>query len=515
MGHRKAIFSKMMFLDYEKHCCYDDSRWLYSALTDVESIVSNGYWQFFEMIKNLFALALTLAVLVLLEFYKAQKSSSALRIDSMMPALGVLLIVPPSLLVIWSRREVQTDALHQRQDAEAAWVSTFAWLARNGRDLYSLGPRELSMMEEGFDAESKIFVKRHKVVRDISEDSAWVSNWVTAFAYVFMLLWLSFQVRTSLHNGDNLVMVGDLVLILKVYDKFGSYLAKVSSTFVKLQKASVSLKRVADLLNLDNGRLNRLAKMEHPQDSRPDECIQLQDVSLELPAKYDLGRMDRLVMRPVPLKIELGRVVRLCTGSSSQGACLSLMAMASNVLRPTKGSIAYPSQALTVMVPEMPCGVSDKDTLHALQICGIGAELAHKMLAALGLDPTRDYATLSAGDQKMLGLVRAVLRDPDILVLVHPLAFVPTCMHNKIRSLLRVWQAYGGSKILLESLMDKVPEDTDRHMRKRTLIVTSEDMGAEDTSSDMLLDLESLIEPTPGHNFRKVQTNSDLNEMIS
>ena len=60
----------------------------------------------------------------------------------------------------------------------------------------------------------------------------------------------------------------------------------------------------------------------------------------------------------------------------------------------------------------------------------------------------------------------------------------------------------------------KVPEDTDRHMRKRTLIVTSEDMGAEDTSSDMLLDLESLIEPTPGHNFRKVQTNSDLGDVV-
>merc|ERR1719502_690256 len=56
-------------------------------------------------------------------------------------------------------------------------------------------------------------------------------------------------------NDENMdFSAGDYVLLLKVYLKFGKYLAKVNDIIVKLQRAAVSIERVAHLLNLPEHR---------------------------------------------------------------------------------------------------------------------------------------------------------------------------------------------------------------------------------------------------------------------
>merc|ERR1719436_1654391 len=82
---------------------------------------------------------------------------------------------------------------------------------------------------------------------------------------------------------------GDCVMLVQLFGKFGSYLTKVSNSFVSLQKGSVSVMRVARLLQLPEQK-TLLQQAYLDLEAEPDsfahcdhDHIRLENVRFEVP----------------------------------------------------------------------------------------------------------------------------------------------------------------------------------------------------------------------------------------
>merc|ERR1719282_2233357 len=95
---------------------------------------------------------------------------------------------------------------------------------------------------------------------------------------------------------------------------------------------------------------------------------------------------------------------------------------------------------------------------------------------AFGLNPDLDASSLPPGDAQVLSLIRTLTRNPEILVAVRPLAFVPARMRHKMQMVLRAWQ-FGGARRMGAWLRgEELSESKYVKKRPRTLIITDEDM---------------------------------------
>merc|ERR1712187_232865 len=89
---------------------------------------------------------------------------------------------------------------------------------------------------------------------------------------------------------------------------------------------------------------------------------------------------------------------------------------------------------------------------QAFQLVGASADVATRFAHILGLDPSKVSEHLSPGKIQLLAIGRALLRDPEVIVMARPLAYIPPAAQLRIACLLRLWQACGGMKPLLARL---------------------------------------------------------------
>jgi len=509
--HRIALFSKMLFLDHEEHCQFNSSHWLYGALVDVDNMTMQGYWQAFMMCENLFALLLTLVLIFGSAVLKSLRSGEQLRSANFLPTLGVLVIVPITLGLIWRRRKRTERELMERANLESEWVDTLAWLARQGDSIFSLGMRDLARIERNFEAESKKFVTHHQAARDLQNDSVWVTEWIAQVTALMAMLWGSYVLLKSNADRDNLTTAGDLVLLLKVYSKFGKYLVRVNQNFIQLQRSAVSTQRVADLLNLpEHTMLRRTAQdksnVELQHDPRREQKLVLQDVLLSIPAQ----QLELEMHSGIKCEIHLGVVVRVRSGAASDSTRAAFLKLLAGVLGPTRGSVDCTSTGPRIMLPENPAGVPHSTVLSSLALGGVTSYSARRRLAAaLELEPERKYDNLTLGERKRLELLRVLLRDPEILVLDCPFGLIRGHMRKRLQSMLRAWQSGGGSLCLIQralgdSKMADVSTMTKGRTLKRTLIITEDDMDGQPAGSDTFIDLDTLLKhPTDLSNIKE------------
>merc|ERR1712137_141840 len=98
----------------------------------------------------------------------------------------------------------------------------------------------------------------------------------------------------------------------------------------------------------------------------------------------------------------------------------------------------------------------------------------------------------------------ALLRDPEVLVLAAPFAFVGPEIRQRLGQLLRVWQAHGSAYLgSLFRLPEELPisnptqlDDAKDHRVRRTLVVS--DFGKHDkileNSDDFVVDLDQCVD---------------------
>jgi len=378
-------------------------------------------------------------------------------------------------------------------DAEQAWVDTFSWLTQSGPKLYSLGPRELARVERRFAAESKLFVGRHQAARDMIEDSVWVTNYMGYAAYCIILVMAAFNLHWSRVTDSGLFEAGDFVTIISIYSKFGRYLTGVTETVVKLIRASVSLRRIAHLLNLQEhavrferagvemtGRKKR-ASMHRPDQKGQRSSICFNQVVFEPPdRRLGMGPMGALDLRDCQLDLPLGKVIHVSGGTEAQE--LSFLGLAAGIFRASDGVRQCPDNIKIVMVPEVPLGSPHTTAKEALQLAGLSEQVANRLAQALGIDPDLDEMRLGVGQMKALNLARTLLRDPDVLVGARPLDLVHRDSKKSLAHLIRLWQLGVDATTVVAWLSDIDPMheaalNVRRHHTSKTLLITGEDFS--------------------------------------
>jgi len=498
MLHRRQLLQKLMMIDHKETYEVHPTVWFYNALLNVESATVMGYWQAYEISMNGFALLLCLLATFVdpLHGWKVNQAT-------LVPSLGIVIIVPISISLVMRRRERLAELLEQRMDGETAWVETFSWMCRSARDLYSLGPRELAHIESLFVDQTNQFLSRHVIARDLTNDSAWVTRWLGAIGYLMVMLWGAFRLLQEKTDGSDEYTTGDYVLLLSVYLKFGRYLNAVNMSIVKMQTAAVSIRRLAALLNLQENR--SLYKDEADIELRmmeplPEDVIELRNVRLTFPENKPggLGPMGPINV-PLNVRIPLGHLVTIHGGTEPQR--MSFMAVVARILLPTEGEVLTPHHTWTVMMPAVPAELPKNLTVQeTLALAGAPNIVAHSFAQVLELDPEKSVEVLAPGETQLLAIARAMLRDPEVLVLIRPFAFVATRHRTRLGRLLRVWQM-GGAEGIVETLLRlsgrclKVHDERVRP-RARTLIVAG--MGIPggvipgEASNDFSINLDKL-----------------------
>merc|ERR1719491_1160377 len=104
----------------------------------------------------------------------------------------------------------------------------------------------------------------------------------------------------------------------------------------------------------------------------------------------------------------------------------------------------------------------------------IEEETLHLLANAFGLVPEQQISQLHPGQLKLISVLQAVLRDPEVLILPNPYALMPAVQRKRVAAMLRVWQSCGGTQGLLRIFSDN-KDDTHDIRLPRTLIVTAED----------------------------------------
>jgi ABC-type multidrug transport system ATPase subunit len=112
-----------------------------------------------------------------------------------------------------------------------------------------------------------------------------------------------------------------------------------------------------------------------------------------------------------------------------------------------RGSVGYMAHA-SMLYDEL-SGVENLQYFAALY--GISRERCIEALEAVGLDPgikraTRDY---SQGMRQRLSLARAILNDPEILLLDEPFSNVDAASTSQMASLLRRWRDSGKTIVVV------------------------------------------------------------------
>lgn len=210
----------------------------------------SGYWQMYAMMQNIFGLLLVVGVLI----WKALDKAADVSYINMLPTATFLIVTPTAVLWIMLRRGKLTELLEQRMDSEEKWVEILAWASGNGKYLYAFGVREIAKVDEMFSMAMVEFSKRHMAARDYANDSQWVMRWFGSASYCLILCWAAFRLLHARTAESDTFSVADCVLLIQLFDRFGKYLVKVSDSFVAMQKASVSLKRICNLLSLPEQR---------------------------------------------------------------------------------------------------------------------------------------------------------------------------------------------------------------------------------------------------------------------
>eukprot|EP00929_Paragymnodinium_shiwhaense_P020900 TRINITY_DN13784_c0_g1_i2.p1 TRINITY_DN13784_c0_g1~~TRINITY_DN13784_c0_g1_i2.p1 ORF type:complete len:300 (-),score=9.16 TRINITY_DN13784_c0_g1_i2:31-930(-) len=271
----------------------------------------------------------------------------------------------------------------------------------------------------------------------------------------------------STRSGSGAFKAGSYVLLMKIAREFGKDTTRVNAGFVRLQRAAVSItsvKRVLDqqecLLRTSSRTSESLSQLVDPQRRLlQNNCIELNAVRYIAPADiHGTDPMDTFCMKPGQTAVvPLHRVVRV-TGLS-EGSRMTFMALLARVLQPTSGQVLIPMDAWAVMLPPVPFSQPNLSVHQSLEDIGAPESIVDAIACALDLDPKAQLNRLPPGELQILAIARALLRDPAMLVLVRPLAFVAPQRRRRAHLLLRAWQA-GGSKRLVHWLMGTPAPET-------------------------------------------------------
>eukprot|EP00913_Durusdinium_trenchii_P002543 g2352.t1 len=225
--HRSEMIRKFMHLERSEYWEASEADWLYSAIYDVDVITNKAYFGVFVMVQSCFALLLSVFLVIGLAAW------SYLEQD-------------------WHHvdvRHTHSVQLIQSSRKECAWFKSCIFVFTSWRHFIGLLQTEKAQLEQGLLAQNEAFVPLHWDARDTMNDTAWITHWIQGVSYCLMLTIGSFGLADSQIYGVGSFEVGTFYALCKIYLSVGKYISRLSQVFVDMQRAVVSLRDVAAMLN--------------------------------------------------------------------------------------------------------------------------------------------------------------------------------------------------------------------------------------------------------------------------
>lgn len=522
--HRASLLRKFMHLEHSDHWEATDSAWLYSVLYDVDVITSKAYFEVFVLAQSIFALLLSIIIICGLAAwgYSTQTDAGERPLALFVRfGLGVIAIMPLGLMGVWLRRRVLWVAVIARKDMERAWFRSCTWVTTHWRSLYALEGEERLALERHVVKDNNNFVPAHWDARDAMNDTAWVVHWVQGISYCMMLICGTYSLCEYQVYGLGAMEVGTFYALCKIYLSVGKYVGRMSGAFVKMQRAVVSLREVAALLNQKDQRFQRKQAKKWQNraasDSQPNvgmlkdfRHVPLNDHSIYFehgvcflrPSTSKVGSIFA-ELKMVACWLPLGRVVHV--SAQNERVLRTFLGLAAQIIHPTgpmeqdsagdPPSVVVPNGLKVTMLPTTAAGMGiiAPSIIEQLQYTGAPRELCAALAEALGLQPEMETGHLGVGSSQVFLILRCILLDPDVLCAFRPLAVVPIDIRVKVAKLLRVWQGGGGLPHVAKLLGVRFEQDVYR-TSSRTLIVGNSDHDLGDgPPSDFHVNLDDYL----------------------
>eukprot|EP00434_Breviolum_minutum_P035661 symbB.v1.2.031572.t1/scaffold3679.1/size52145/1 len=180
------------------------------------------------------------------------------------------------------------------------------------------------------------------------------------------------------------------------------------------------------------------------------------------------------------LQIRLGHVVRVT--SERERTLEDFLYQVSELKAPRQGRVRRPQDLRIAFVPAIALHTPHATVMQELRADShYKEELSEWICRLFQLDPDMEMTQLQAGERQSVAILLALLRNPEVLVLDRPLAFMTSRQRQKILILLSLWQAGGTEawrfcfKNLGEALLQRLAgASVDRLLRPKTLITSAE-----------------------------------------
>lgn len=509
--HRLEMLRKFLHLEHSEHWEASEAHWLYSAIYDADVITGHAYFQVFVFAQSVFALFLSLVLVIYLAIWSVAGTSvwdshgGTLVMSMVFHCLGILVVVPVGLCAVWKRRKLLWVAVVARREGECNWFKLCTWAFSNWRQLYGFVGEERLTMEKALLDQNKSFVNKHWDARDSMNDTLWMTQWLQGVAYCVILMFGTFALIDSHAYGLGMMEVGTFYALCKIYLTVGKYVGRLSTVFVKLQRAVVSVREIAALCNQRDQSSWRRQAMEAQDpgkdDGAEDEgliCFRKGCCHIR-PDVCKVGSIFAELAIQAECKIPLGRLVHV--SARNERVLRTFLGLCSKVIFPTHAGeresqlLQIPPGLQIMMLPQTPAiAMSAKHTtvIDVLKnTCPAHEKLCRALAQSLGLEPDRASASLGPGSAQVLTIVRALLLDPDVLCGCRPLSTVPPDVRSQVALMLRMWQSAGGLPKLAEAHGLEFLQPGVYRAPRRTLILgnSHEEMcGTFPTDVDIQLD---------------------------
>jgi len=495
--YRLAMLKKYMQLDHAEHWLASEGSWLYSAIYDVDIITTKAYFAVFRLAQSCFALLLSILLVLSLSVWSHLRRHSGGGpfefFDQIWYMIGILFVIPLCLLAVWRRRKLSWMTVVSRKERESKWTIALTKMISNWRNYWGLCDRERQYMEKRMDKLNKDFLPMHWDARDALNDTNWLPIWVQGIAYSILLILGFYNLIEAQVYGIGSMEIGTFYALAKIYLHVGKYTTKLSSVFVDMQKAVVSLREISALLNqtdMGSMRMEAVAWKGRVDEYKTSTGIRWSDWTRSAP--MIIYEKDVCLFRPLHnkrgatfgefrlatrLELPLGKVVHVV--AENDRVLNTFLAMAAQVAFPTSVDGGRPSAGDPKVL--VPCGLylnmipmtptpASQVVGEQLKLTGAPENLCRKLANACGLNFKMETESLALSSLQILAIVRAILLDPDVLCAIRPLDMVPVNMQRRISDVLRCWQQGGLPRIA--TLLD-IPMEEPKAIRPltRTLII--------------------------------------------
>ena len=223
---RNWLVMKYVYFSEAVHNTVDNTHFFDAAMNMVEETVSNGWFQHFKLVAAIFDLCLQLALAVYLDWHAV---------------LPVALLLPVIWITVLCKQKKFVSLVKTRMHAEDAWMGQMGAIFSNWMliNAYNIRDDRAGTFKKTYED----FYKKHRKSRFFQLNYQWCTRYANEVCIAVIIV---FGANECVNNG---MSIGKYMALLKIFDRIGGRIVRISDILIAMQRGIEGLRRVSELLN--------------------------------------------------------------------------------------------------------------------------------------------------------------------------------------------------------------------------------------------------------------------------